>query len=57
MSRVVHFEIYADDPERAVKFYTSVFDWKVNKWQGPMIPKVISLALCMMTQMRNRLYS
>jgi predicted enzyme related to lactoylglutathione lyase len=36
MSRVVHFDIYADDPERAVKFYTEVFGWKVTKWEGPM---------------------
>lgn len=34
--RVVHFEISADEPERTVKFYTSVFEWTVNKWEGPM---------------------
>ena len=32
MSRVVHFEILADDPERAVKFYLDVFKWKIEKW-------------------------
>ncbi|MGI8737560.1 MAG: VOC family protein [Candidatus Eremiobacter antarcticus] len=26
MPRVVHFEIHADDPERASKFYSTVFD-------------------------------
>lgn len=36
MPRVVHFEIHADDPERAVSFYKNVFDWKVEKWEGPM---------------------
>lgn len=36
MNRVVHFDIYADNPERAVKFYTEVFDWKITKWEGPM---------------------
>jgi predicted enzyme related to lactoylglutathione lyase len=36
MPRVTHFEIHADNPERAVKFYTSVFGWKVEKWQGPV---------------------
>jgi predicted enzyme related to lactoylglutathione lyase len=36
MPRVAHFEIYADDPERAVKFYTGVFGWQVKKWEGPM---------------------
>ena len=36
MSRVVHFEIPVDDPERATKFYTKVFGWKIKKWEGPM---------------------
>ncbi len=36
MPRVVHFEINTDDPERAVKFYQEVFDWKIKKWEGPM---------------------
>lgn len=36
MPRVVHFEIGADDPERAVKFYEQAFGWKIAKWEGPM---------------------
>ena len=32
MGRVVHFEIHADDTERAVKFYTNVFGWKFSQW-------------------------
>jgi len=36
MPRVVHFEIQADEPERAVKFYTDVFGWKIGKWGGEM---------------------
>ncbi len=36
MLRVTHFEINADDPERAIKFYSDVFGWKVKKWEGPM---------------------
>jgi predicted enzyme related to lactoylglutathione lyase len=36
MNRIVHFDIYADDPGRAVKFYQSVFGWKAEKWGGPM---------------------
>ena len=36
MPRVVHFEINADDGERAVQFYTNVFGWKVEKWNGPV---------------------
>jgi hypothetical protein len=35
MSRVVHFEIPADDPVRAAKFYEDVFGWKIEKWEGP----------------------
>lgn len=35
MPRVVHFEIPADDPEKASKFYKNVFGWKFNKWDGP----------------------
>jgi len=36
MSRVVHFEIPADNPERAIKFYEKVFDWQIEKWDGPI---------------------
>ena len=35
MPRVIHFELCADDPERAVKFYDEVFGWKTQKWDGP----------------------
>ena len=31
MPRVVHFEVYADDMERATRFYEDVFAWKVTK--------------------------
>lgn len=34
--KVVHFEIPADNPERAVKFYKKVFNWKIETWAGPM---------------------
>jgi uncharacterized protein len=34
-SRVVHFEIPAEDPERAVQFYSNAFGWKIQKWNGP----------------------
>jgi len=33
MARPVHFEIHADDPERAIAFYTDVFGWTVNQWE------------------------
>jgi len=35
MGRVTHFEIHADQPERAVVFYRAVFGWEINKWAGP----------------------
>jgi hypothetical protein len=36
MPRVSHFDIPADDPQRAQEFYKQVFDWKFEKWDGPM---------------------
>jgi predicted enzyme related to lactoylglutathione lyase len=30
MARVAHFEINADDRERAVKFYQDVFGWEIT---------------------------
>ncbi len=36
MPRVIHFEIHADQPSRAVQFYEQVFGWIFNKWPGPM---------------------
>ena len=35
MSRVIHFEIPAAEPDRAVAFYQRVFGWKFDKWGGP----------------------
>lgn len=32
MGRVVHFEIHADDPERAAAFYAAAFGWQIQKW-------------------------
>ncbi len=32
MNRVVHFEIQADDLERAMKFYKDVFGWEYQDW-------------------------
>jgi predicted enzyme related to lactoylglutathione lyase len=36
MSRIIHFEIPASDPERAATFYKKAFGWKIEKWPGPM---------------------
>ena len=35
MSRVIHFDLSADNPERAADFYRNVFNWNVTKWEGP----------------------
>ena len=35
MPRVIHFEIHAQAPERAVKFYRDLFGWEFTKWPGP----------------------
>ena len=36
MGRVIHFEIQAADPDRAERFYMSVFGWSVQPIGGPM---------------------
>ena len=36
MPRVVHFEIHAGDPARAITFYEKIFGWTFQKWEGPM---------------------
>ena len=35
MPRVVHFELPADDPQRATAFYRDVFGWSAQRWEGP----------------------
>jgi len=34
MSRAVHFEIHASDPQAAITFYGGLFGWTFNKWEG-----------------------
>ncbi|MEP6569749.1 MAG: VOC family protein [Acidobacteriota bacterium] len=36
MPRVIHFEIHAGEPARAIKFYEKIFGWTFQKWEGPM---------------------
>jgi uncharacterized protein len=36
MHRVIHFEIHAENPSRAVEFYKNLFGWEFTKWDGPM---------------------
>ena len=34
MKRVVHFEIYTDDPETVQPFYGEIFGWTFKKFEG-----------------------
>jgi predicted enzyme related to lactoylglutathione lyase len=34
MNRVVHFEIYTNDPNAVQAFYQDVFGWKFQKFEG-----------------------
>lgn len=36
MGRVIHFDLVADEPERAIDFYSKTFGWRFDKWEGPM---------------------
>jgi len=34
MPRPIHFEIPADDPQRAIAFYARTFGWRAQKFEG-----------------------
>jgi predicted enzyme related to lactoylglutathione lyase len=34
MPRVIHFEIHAAEPQRAISFYQAVFGWQFRHWGG-----------------------
>jgi predicted enzyme related to lactoylglutathione lyase len=36
MPKINHFEINADKPLRAKEFYENVFNWNIEKWEGPV---------------------
>lgn len=36
MPTIVHFDISADDPERAKGFYEQLFDWRIQLLPGPI---------------------
>lgn len=36
MGRVIHFDLEAQDPDRAMRFYSEVFQWEFSKWDGPL---------------------
>ena len=35
MPRVIHFEVHAEQPERAITFYEKALGWQFHKWDGP----------------------
>lgn len=35
MPSIIHFEIRVGDVERAVRFYTEIFGWRIERWAGP----------------------
>ena len=37
MPTIGHFEIPADDLDRAKKFYSDLFGWKIEKWDDPKV--------------------
>jgi len=39
MNRVSYFDLYASNPERAIKFYEEVFGWTFEKWNDPDLPE------------------
>ena len=44
MPVLIHFEISADDLDRACDFYRTVFDWKIEKLDGPDDYRFVSTA-------------
>ena len=40
MPGVIHFEIPADDMQRAISFYSDVFGWKIDTWSDSYRPVV-----------------
>ncbi len=35
MATIVHFDLPADDPRRAMEFYRELFGWKFEQYEGP----------------------
>ncbi len=36
MNRIVHFEFNSPDADKSQAYFEKLFDWKFNKWDGPM---------------------
>jgi predicted enzyme related to lactoylglutathione lyase len=41
MPRVIHFEVHADDLDRASQFYSDLFGWQFQTWDGPFEYRMI----------------
>lgn len=50
LNPIVHFEIPADDVERAMKFYEGIFGWKINKFDMPSGDPYYGVATCEMNE-------
>jgi len=42
MGRVLHFEIHAEDPDRAQRFYAEVFGWSIQPYGGPLDYRLVT---------------
>lgn len=40
-NKIIHFDIPADDLDRAQKFYEKTFGWDIESWEGPMDYRLI----------------
>lgn len=40
MPTIEHFELPADDIQRAVEFYRDIFGWEMEKWANPENPNM-----------------
>ncbi len=34
--KIIHFEIPAEDPKKAMKFYSDTLGWSFSTWEGPI---------------------
>ena len=41
-NKIIHFEITAEDPDRAEKFYKKTFDWNIDESEDPSDYRLIS---------------
>jgi len=47
VARAVHFELPADNPDRAISFYRSALGWTITKWEGPIDYPLVSTSVCL----------